>query len=477
MLRPHAGQEIDGFTLGPMLHRGGFATIWPVTHPRHAEEMVMKVPTILDGDDGPTIVGFEVEQMILPRLSGPHVPRVIGIGDFRTMPYLVTERLPGASLYGLFQTAPLPMAELVPLVRAIAVAVHDLHRQHVLHLDLKPANLMRRTDGGAVVCIDFGLSRHDHLPDLLAEEFGTPMGSFAYIAPEQLLGRRDDLRSDVFALGALLYQLATGVMPFGDPAGLRGARRRLWRDPVPPRALNSDLPDWLQEVILRALEVVPERRTASAGQMVFDLDHPDRVALSARAAKTARDGFWTVQRRRWRGDWKRALLPGQSQGPQPAPGDGTAAQIAEAPVLLAAVDLSPEMEGLSDRILQGVRDLLATRPEARVACVNVIRTHLLGIDEMTDASGEHLHVSRLLGLQAWGARLGLPPTRLTFTVLESSDPAEAIIDHARRILADHVVMGARGSSTTRRFLGSVSARVVAEAPCSVTVLRLPQGAL
>ena len=98
-VRPQAGLQIDGFTLGEKLHQGGFATIWAVTHPDHPGPMVMKVPTILDGCDGPTIVGFEVEQMIMPRLAGPHVPRVIGYGDFTLMPYIVTERIEGESCW------------------------------------------------------------------------------------------------------------------------------------------------------------------------------------------------------------------------------------------------------------------------------------------------------------------------------------------------------------------------------------------
>ncbi len=464
-MRPHEGMQIDGFTLGALLHKGGFATIWAVTHPDHPEPMVMKVPTILDGYDGPTIVGFEVEQMILPRLSGVHVPRVIGAGDFRVMPYLVTEQIPGGSLYALFDTAPRPLPEVLDLGRRIAAAVHDLHRQRVIHLDLKPGNLMARPDG-TVVCIDFGLARHEQLPDLLAEEFASPMGTFPYIAPEQVLGMRDDLRSDVFALGAMLYQLTTGTLPFGNPQGLRGARRRLWRDPVPPRALNPEIPDWLQEVILHALEVDPAARTGSAAQVLFDLEHPEEIALTERAHRCARDGWWAALRRRWR--MRKARF---------APPAGMGRQIAEAPVLIAAVDLSPEMEPLSERILQGLRDLLAVRPEARVACVNVIRTHRLGIDETTDAAGTHIHVSRLVALKAWGARLGLPDARVTYTVLEGTDPAAEILNHARRTMAGHIVMGARGSSTTRRFLGSVSAQVVAEAPCDVTVLRLPRAPL
>ena len=176
-IRPHPGLEINGFTLGQQLHKGGFATIWDVTHALYRTPLVMKVPTILDGYDGPTIVGFEVEQMIMPRLSGIHVPRVIGQGDFAVMPYIVTERIPGTSMFQYFKRAPRPVAEVIELAARMAEALHDIHRQHVIHLDLKPDNFLQRPSG-EMVLIDYGLSRHDQLPDLLAEEFTIPMGTF-----------------------------------------------------------------------------------------------------------------------------------------------------------------------------------------------------------------------------------------------------------------------------------------------------------
>ena len=107
----------------------------------------------------------------------------------------------------------------------------------------------------------------------------------------------------------------------------------------------------------------------------------------------------------------------------------------------------------------------------RIACVNIIKTAVLGIDQTTDAAGENLHVARLVALRAWARGLELAEAQLTFTVLEGSDPGAAIIDHAVQVRADHILMGARGHSTTRRYLGSVSSQVVAEAPCSVTVIR------
>lgn len=463
MLRPHEGLVIDGFTLGAQLHKGGFATIWDVTHPEITMPMVMKVPTILDGDDGPTIVGFEVEQMIMPRLSGPHVPRVLGSGDFDVMPYIVTERIEGESFLKTFARAPLPLSDLIEIMARMVQAVADLHRQQVIHLDLKPENFLQRPSG-EMVLVDYGLSRHELLPDLLAEEFQIPMGTYPFIAPEQYLRCRDDPRSDIFALGAMTYVLATGAFPFGRPEKLSGVRRRLWRDPVPPRALRPELPEWLQEIILKALEVDPLRRTQTAAQMAFDLANPGQVKLTDRARRLKRDSLLTVFDR-WRvvRRLKKFTLPETLREPRPS-----------VPIIVVAVDLSPEGEKLADELRSQVRRMLATEPDARIACVNVIKTARIGIDQMTDASGTHLHVARLVALRQWGEGIDLPEERLTFTVLEGSDPGQAIIDHAAANHVDHIVMGARGHSTTRRYLGSVSAQVVAEAHCSVTVIRRPE---
>ena len=455
---PQQGDRIDGFSLGERLHLGGFSSIWAVTHPTIPVPMVMKIPTLGTGHDAPAIVGFEVEQMILPRLSGAHVPRYIAGGDFATRPFIVTERIPGGSMWALAKSAPLAIDELIEVAARMAQAVHDLHRQGVIHLDLKPDNFLQRPSGDMVL-IDFGLSRHDHLPDLLAEEFAIPMGTFPYIAPEQVLRQRGDTRSDLFALGVMLYQLATGALPFGEPQDLKAVRARLWRDPMPPRALRAEVPEWLQEIILRALEVDPDRRYQSAAQMVFDLAHPMQVRLTARAHKRARIGLMDELQRRWR--MRRVTSLGTPQG---------AAAGAEAPILLVAVDLSEGMEPLAAHLMRAVQRMLVIEPDARVACINVRPPPKRGL---YGAEG-HLHVSRLVALRNWAGGIELPDDRLTFSVLEHADPASAILEHASAIGADHILMGARGHSTTRRFLGSVSARVVAEAPTSVTVIRLPE---
>src|SRR5207248_2750574 len=120
-----------------------------------------------------------------------------------------------------------------------------------------------------------------------------------YMAPEQILGKRKDPRSDLFALGVLLYFFSTGVRPFGDPKGKRALHRRLWRDPVPPRKLRADYPLWLQEIVLRCLEVDPERRHPTAAQLALDLRHPEQVKLTFRSDRQKRDAWSAVLKRRF----------------------------------------------------------------------------------------------------------------------------------------------------------------------------------
>src|SRR5712675_1316524 len=122
------GAEIDGFTVGECVHSGGMATLWSVTHPEIAVPLLMKVPRVSEGEDPAAIVSFEMEQMILPRLSGPHVPACFGSGDFARQAYLAFERIPGPTLYGRFGDLPLGYDEARIIAGKIAAALADLHR-------------------------------------------------------------------------------------------------------------------------------------------------------------------------------------------------------------------------------------------------------------------------------------------------------------------------------------------------------------
>jgi eukaryotic-like serine/threonine-protein kinase len=281
------------------------------------------------------------------------------------------------------------------------------------------------------------------------------------VAPEQVLGDRSDPRSDLFALGVILYFLATGDRPFGEPQRADNWRQRLWRDPVPPRSRNPAVPPWLQEIILRCLEVDPEARYATAAQLAFDLQHPDQVALTRRAARQHRDGLFTVMWRQLR--TRRHPLLQRRQA--------LTSHLATAPIVVAAIDLEPGHEALRHALTLAVRRLLVTEPNARLACVNILKVARLALDKLEDAQGRNPHLSRLIELKHWAREIPIAPDRITYHVLESTDPAGQLVAYARHNRVDHIVIGARASSALRRYLGSVSARVVAEAPCTVTVVR------
>ncbi|WP_237213913.1 serine/threonine protein kinase [Falsiroseomonas oryziterrae] len=454
------GEELDGFRIGARLHVGGMAVLWEATHPDHDGALLVKVPRLAEGEDPAAIVSFEMEQMILPRLSGPHVPRFLGAGGFEVRPYIAMERIPGPSLLPLIEQLPLPFAQIAEVGARVADALDALHRQHVVHLDVKPSNILTRPTGEAVL-VDFGLSRHAQLPDLMEEEFRLPYGTAPYMAPEQIMGVRSEPRSDLFALGTMLYFFTTGERPHGDPQRLSGLKRRLWRDPKPPKALRRDCPDWLQEIILRCLEVLPERRHPTAAQLAYDLRHPDQVKLTARARKQKQDGWAKTIQRRFHPDHQ----------PKFARRSNAAEQAASAPIVAVAVDLSAPDPALHEALRTTVGQIMATLPGARLACLNVLRQNRIALDTTLDEAGNNKHLQRLVELKHWAQPLALPEGRATFHVLEAVDPANAILEHARVNGVDHIVMGARAQSLKRRVLGSVSAEVAAEAPCSVTVVR------
>jgi nucleotide-binding universal stress UspA family protein len=457
--RIESGTVIDGFVIGEQVHSGGMATLRSVTHPDISVPLLMKIPRVSEGEDPAAIVSFEMEMMILPRLSGPHVPKCFGTGDFARQAYVVMERIPGQTLYRRLEELPLPYEEARVLVGKIADALADLHRQNVVHHDIKPSSVMFR-ETGEVVLIDFGLSHHDQLPDLLQEEFRVPYGTAPYMAPERLSGVRDDPRSDLFSLGVLLYFFTTGERPFGEGETMRAVRRRLWRDPYPPRKLRADYPPWLQEIVLRCLEIEPAWRYPTAAQLAFDLGHPDQVKLTARAEKLARDPLTTVWRRRFnRGD----MLA--------KPKSDVAAQLASSPIVVVALDLTEDAEPLYDALRVTATRVLATLPSARLACVNVLKLNRLTVDRTLDEEGRNKHIDRMVTLKHWAQPLKLEEGRLTVHVLEAFDPADAILEFADINQVDHIVLGARQNSFARSILGGVSAKVAGEAPCTVTVVR------
>jgi nucleotide-binding universal stress UspA family protein len=462
-VRIQKGAVVDGFVVGDLLHTGGMSTLRRVERPGISMPLLMKIPAMLEGEDPAAIVGFEMEQMILPRLSGIHVPKFVASGDFAVQPYIVMEHIAGQTLLSKLDALPLPYEEVAATGIKVAAALRDLHNQNVVHLDIKPSNIVMRETGEAAL-VDFGLAHHDQLPDLMDEEFRVPYGTAPYMAPEQVLGNRTDPRSDIFSLGVLLYFFSTGVRSFGDPKGMRGLKRRIWWDPVPPRRLRDDYPPWMQEVVLRCLEADPLRRYPTASHLAFDLAHPEQVKRTARSEKLERDPWSARVRRRFNPEIRPIALR-EIAAPQ-----------SSAPIVMVAVDVTDGAPELLEAMRVTVRRLIEIVPGARFAIVNVLKQRRIGIDTTLDDEGRNKHVARLVELKHWAQPLAIGETRLTFHVLQGTDPVEALLAYVASNHVDHVVIGARTDSVRRSLLGSVSAEIAAKADCSVTIVRAPRPA-
>ncbi len=462
------GNCIDGFLVGDCLHAGGMAHVYAVTYADRARAaafpMVMKVPRMTAGDGAENIVGFEVEHQLLQVLGGPHVPRFVAAGDLARLPYLVMEHIQGEPLQFRLDRAALerrrpPAVEIAKLGTAMASAAHSLHEQDAVHLDLKPGNVMIRPDGSAVL-LDFGLSWHAHYPDLLAEEMRVAVGSPPWIAPEQVVGVRGDPRSDVFAIGVMLYELATGELPFGDPQTRGGLRQRLWIDPAPPRALDPQIPSWLQEVILRCLEPEAGQRYGSAAQLALDLAYPDQVIVGERGGRTVRTS-WRVHLKRW---FRAAGLHYQ---PSPLP----SAQIEQAPIVMVAVPWRDASDATLFSLRSATARSLGLRPGARLTCVTVIGP---GDTDAIDPriSETEVHRSQLDRLRLWAQGLELHTHTVSFHVLESSDVANALLVYARANDVSLMILGAATHGLKiQRLIATVPVRVAMDAPCSVMLVK------
>jgi serine/threonine protein kinase len=459
------GSGIDGFRVIGRMHAGGTAHLFRVeviAGPDPGFPLVMKVPRV--GHDQPTesILGYETEAMILPVLHGPHVPRFVAAGDLAHVPHLTMEWVQGTGLASIAAEAPVPEARVVTLGAAVADAVHALHQQNVIHHDLKPDNIIIREDGTAVL-LDFGFAHHAHFPDFLAEEMRFAAGSAPYVSPEQLTGSREDPRSDVFALGVVLYELATGRLPFGIPDTLNAMKNRLWASPSPPRARIPAIRSWLQEIILRCLEPDPTVRYQSAAHIAFDLRHPEQVMLTARAFRTERVGFMTQFGLWWRSRNERRSLRRKPQ-----------VLISQSPVIMVAVDTTNPDDERHPALQWTARQLASLNLEFRLICVSAIRAASIGETGGAADTSSGLQLVHKVRLRDWIEPLRLPAHRVSLHVLESGDPASTLLEFAKSNNVDLIVLGAPApNETALAWWRSAASTVTANAHCSVHVVRVP----
>jgi len=453
------GQTLDGFVIDAPLRAGGMADLYHVHGADEAHRadfpLLLKRARLKTDEGGENLVGFETEKQILAALHGPHVPRFVAAGDI-VRPYLVMELIPGETLQQwLDRKPPRDAREIARLGALVADALHALHQQGACHLDLKPANVMIRASGDGAVLLDFGLSWHAQMPDMLAEEQRTAVGSYAWIAPEQIVGVRGDPRSDIFALGVILYEMCSGELPFGNPQTAGGLRQRFWMQPRPPRLHDARIPPWLQEIILACLQPQAEHRYASAALLAFDLTNPEQVKITERGRATHGAGLG-AQFRHWmqRDPYRPSALP---------------TQISPPPIVMVAVPHRDVTEAVLEALRQAVKRSLGNRPGARLSCVTVIAP-----SGSAGAVDDELSIHQTMReyLRAWLAKINIGEHIATCHVLEASDVAHALLTYAAGNHANIMILGAATHGLQlQRFVATVPIKVAMRAPCTVMLVK------
>jgi serine/threonine-protein kinase len=244
------------------------------------QTVVLKVPfSSLIGDPA-TFSRYQRELEIGKRLHHPNIQQLLDDGRLGGVtPYLVLEYVEGTLLrVYLRQHAPLPVEEAVGIAVQLADALQYCHEHGVVHRDLKPENILIQADG-SVKLVDFGIALLQGARRLTFRRLTTGFGTPDYMAPEQVQGDRGDARTDVYALGVMLYEMLTGDVPYHGDSPLAVMSQRVTTDAPLLRRMRPDLPPALEAVVWRALRRDPAERYASMAELQDDLTHLDSVAI------------------------------------------------------------------------------------------------------------------------------------------------------------------------------------------------------
>jgi tetratricopeptide (TPR) repeat protein/tRNA A-37 threonylcarbamoyl transferase component Bud32 len=277
--------DLTGHNLGPyrlldQLGAGGMATVYKAYHAAMDRYVAIKVLPQHLARDPNFRARFQQEARVIARLEHRHILPVYDAAEEDGIPYLVMRYTDGGDLNNLI-AGRITTERAVELLAQVAEALGYAHRQGVIHRDIKPANVLIGRDGDALLA-DFGIAKiYEDTLQLTGE--GTMVGTPAYMAPEQLQGKRVDARTDIYALGVVLYQALTGECPFVAETPLAVAMMHIHNPLRPPRQLKSDIPDAIERIILRAMAKNPEDRFQTAEEMAEAL----RAAPAARHSVVA----------------------------------------------------------------------------------------------------------------------------------------------------------------------------------------------
>ncbi|MGA3343284.1 MAG: serine/threonine-protein kinase [Terracidiphilus sp.] len=290
MITLEAGDTLDHYRLDKMVARSGMSTLYKATDLKDGKQVAIKIPHEELEADPILLERFKREAEIGQELDHPGLVKTFD-GETRSRNYMVIEWVDGRLLRSILnQDRELPIDRAVKLTLAICDALDYMHKHGVVHRDLKPENIMV-DEQDRIKLIDFGIAMKEDARRLTYAGPSPLLGTPDYISPEQVKGQRGDQRSDIYALGIMLYEMLTGQTPFAGPNPLAVMNERLMNDPKPARKLRPEITPQLQEILNRALEREPRHRYATASEMAWELEHQEQVGIEDENHRTGLHGL------------------------------------------------------------------------------------------------------------------------------------------------------------------------------------------
>jgi serine/threonine-protein kinase len=290
------GQMLDDrYRIDAKISRSGMATIYKAFDTKENHLVALKIPHMQYESDVAFFSRFQREADIGHILDHPNILKYYDPDPKQTRPYIVMELLEGKTLAQVMNDVkPFPIEDSLQVAARIADALAHMHEKGVVHRDLKPQNVMICKDGTLRI-MDFGIARATDMRRLTFVGFSPAMGTPDYMAPEQVKGKRGDVRTDIYSLGAMLYEMVTGALPFEADNPFMVMNARVTGDPKAPRSVNPNVPPEVEELILHAMERDPRKRIQTAKEMKAQLEDLSLVQVTGRHRHLRVPPVWSTR--------------------------------------------------------------------------------------------------------------------------------------------------------------------------------------